>query len=224
MIITPKLENEHNREYALRIVRDNIINLEIKPGSLIGEQEIASMLGLSRTPVHEAFLELSKSKIINILPQKGCLVSFIEPELINEARFLRRCIESELIKEVIDIATPEDLMELDENIRLQEFYSDNSDKLMELDNNFHKTMYRICNKMQCHYMVTLMSMHFDRVRNLSLHAKKDPKIIDDHRKIYEAIVSKDKDTAVKIFEKHISRIDFDWDIIEEKYGEYISKS
>lgn len=41
MIITPKFDYEPNREYAFRIIHDNIINLEIKPGSLIGEQEIA---------------------------------------------------------------------------------------------------------------------------------------------------------------------------------------
>ncbi|MBO7449641.1 MAG: GntR family transcriptional regulator, partial [Clostridiales bacterium] len=87
MIITPKHDYEHNRDYALRVVRENIINLEIKPGSLIGEQEIANLLNLSRTPIHEAFLELSKSKIIDILPQKGCFVSYIDPELINESRF-----------------------------------------------------------------------------------------------------------------------------------------
>ena len=78
MIITPKNTFEPNREYAFRIVKDNIINMEIKPGSLIGEQEIATQLGISRTPVHEAFLELSKSKIVNILPQKGCSVSLID--------------------------------------------------------------------------------------------------------------------------------------------------
>ena len=49
MIITPKNTFEPNREYALRIVKDNIINMEIKPGSLIGEQEIATQLGISRT-------------------------------------------------------------------------------------------------------------------------------------------------------------------------------
>ena len=47
MIITPKNTFEPNREYALRIVKDNIINMEIKPGSLIGEQEIATQLGIS---------------------------------------------------------------------------------------------------------------------------------------------------------------------------------
>ena len=98
MIITPKNTFEPNREYALRIVKDNIINMEIKPGSLIGEQEIATHLGISRTPVHEAFLELSKSRIVNILPQKGCSVSLIDYELIKESRFLRIAVESDLTR------------------------------------------------------------------------------------------------------------------------------
>ncbi len=72
MKVTAKTANETNREYALRVIRDNIISLDIRPGSLIGEQEIAKELGLARTPVHEALLELSKSKIVDILPQKGC--------------------------------------------------------------------------------------------------------------------------------------------------------
>ena len=224
MIITPKNDYEHNRDYALRIVRENIINLEIKPGSLIGEQEIANMLNLSRTPIHEAFLELSKSRIIEILPQKGCFVSYIEPELISESRFLRRCVESAVVQETCDKATDSDLDELDEIIRLQEFYNDkNSDKFLELDNDFHKVMYRICNKMQCYYMVSLMSMHFDRVRSLSLHAVKDHKIIQDHKAIAEAIRKRDKAQALAAFEKHMSRFDLDWSSIEAQYGEYIKE-
>ena len=221
MIITPKSSNEHNRDYALRIVRDNIINMEIKPGSLIGEQEIANLLNLSRTPIHEAFLELSKSKIIEILPQKGCFVSYIEPELIDEARFLRKCVEGAIVEETCDKATEADLAELDEVIRLQEFYTNNSDKFLELDNQFHKVMYRICNKLQCYYMVSLINMHFDRVRSLSLHAVKDHKIIQDHKAIAEAIRNKDKAAARAAFEKHMSRFDLDWSSIAEQYSEYI---
>ena len=41
MKVTAKTANETNREYALRVIRDNIISLDIRPGSLIGEQEIA---------------------------------------------------------------------------------------------------------------------------------------------------------------------------------------
>ena len=222
MIITPKHDYENNRDYALRIVRENIINMEIKPGSLIGEQEIATMLNLSRTPVHEAFLELSKSKIIEIFPQKGCFVSYIDPELINESRFLRKCIECAVVQEACDVATGADIEELEETINLQEFYNDkNNDKFLELDNEFHKIFYRICNKMQCYYMVSLMALHFDRVRSLSLLAVKDHKILEDHKAILDAVKNKDKDKATAAFMKHMSRFDLEWDIIADKYGEYI---
>lgn len=224
MIITPKKDFEPNREYAFRTVKENIINLEIVPGSLIGEQEIASKLNLSRTPVHEAFLELSKSKIVDILPQKGCRVSLINKDLIEEARFLRRHIESALIAEACSIATDDDIKELEENVSLQEFYlTSQPDKLLELDNEFHKTIYRICGKMQCYYMVTLMSLHFDRVRNLSLHAVRDLKIVEDHRNIAQAIKEKDSKKALEIYDKHMNRFELDWDIIVEKFGEYIAE-
>ena len=60
MKITPKFSNESSREYAYRIIRNNIIELDIKPGSMISEQEVAQELDVSRTPVHEALLELSR--------------------------------------------------------------------------------------------------------------------------------------------------------------------
>lgn len=221
MIITPKFDYEPNREYAFRIIHDNIINLEIKPGSLIGEQEIANELGLSRTPVHEAFLELSKSKIIDILPQKGCKVSMIDSELIREARFLRITVESAVVEEAAKLANDEDCQKLFDIIKLQEFYMSSPDRFFELDNDFHKQIYAICNKLQCYYMVSLMSIHFDRVRNLSLHSVKDLKIISDHIAIAEAIKAKDPVASRKAFEKHMSRFELDWDIIAKDYGKYI---
>ena len=224
MIITPKNTFEPNREYAFRIVRDNIINMEIKPGSLIGEQEIATQLGISRTPVHEAYLELSKSKIVNILPQKGCSVSLIDYELIKESRFLRIAVESALIKEACDVATEEDINKLYSNIKLQQFYLENDPpKFLDLDNDFHKSIYVACNKMQRFYMVSLMSLHFDRVRSLSLKTIKDQKLVSDHQAIADAIAAHDKDAAAAAFKKHMSRFDLDWDIIKKEYSEYIAE-
>ena len=181
MIITPKNTFEPNREYAFRIVRDNIINMEIKPGSLIGEQEIATQLGISRTPVHEAYL--------------AC-----------------------------DVATEEDINKLYSNIKLQQFYLENDPpKFLDLDNDFHKSIYVACNKMQCFYMVSLMSLHFDRVRSLSLKTIKDQKLVSDHQAIADAIAAHDKDAAAAAFKKHMSRFDLDWDIIKKEYSEYIAE-
>lgn len=98
-------------------------------------------LGLSRTPVHEAFLELSKSKIIDILPQKGCKVSMIDSELIREARFLRITVESAVVEEAAKLANDEDCQKLFDIIKLQEFYMSSPDRFFELDNDFHKQIY-----------------------------------------------------------------------------------
>ena len=223
MNVPPKNPSETNREYAFRVISENIISLDIEPGSMIGEQEIATVLGLSRTPIHEALLELSKSKIVDILPQKGCLVSMIDSDLIREARFLRITVETALVEDACELATEADLQELEENLQLQEFYLNKDPlKLMPLDNNFHKIIYRICNKMQCHYMVSLMSMHFDRVRNLSLHSVKDLKIVSDHRAIFNAIKEKDPVAARAAFQKHMARFELDWNIICQEYKQYIS--
>ena len=225
MIVPPKSPSETNREYAFRVISMNIISLDIEPGSMIGEQEIATILGLSRTPVHEALLELSKSKIVDILPQKGCLVSMIDPDLIREARFLRITVETALVEDACELAKEEDIRELEENLQLQEFYlSREVDKLLDLDNEFHKIIYRICNKMQCHYMVGLINMHFDRVRSLSLHSVKDLKIVSDHRAIFEAIKAKDPAAARAAFQKHMARFEMDWNVISTEYKKYIADS
>lgn len=222
MHISPKQANENNREYAFRIIRENILSLEIEPGSMIGEQDIAQKLNMSRTPVHEALLELSKSKIVEILPQRGCRVSMIDLSLVEEARFIRETMESAIIVMACDMATERDILELQDNVRLQEFYlaTQSMDKIMELDDAFHRYMYQLCNKMQCYYMVQLMNVHFDRLRAMSLHSVKKIEIVDDHKAILEAIKKRDRKEALELLEKHLSRLEVDKDAIKERYPQY----
>ncbi|MBO7484498.1 MAG: GntR family transcriptional regulator [Spirochaetaceae bacterium] len=222
MHILPKLTNETNREYATRIIRNNIISLDITPGSMIGEQEIADQLKISRTPVHEALLELSKSKIVDILPQKGCHVSLIDSEYIEEAVFIRSTMETAIVGMACKEATPADIIKLEENVKLQEFYlsQNQPDKIMELDNQFHEYLYKICNKMQCYYMVNLMSIHFDRLRNLSVQTIKNLKIVNDHKEISTAIRNHDGPKAKELLKTHLSRQEIDQKIIREQYPQY----
>lgn len=222
MKITPKLSNESSREYAYRIIRNNIIDLDIKPGSMISEQDVAQELNVSRTPVHEALLELSRSKIVDILPQRGCSVSRIDLELVEEAVFARRTIECAVIEEACKMATEQDLADMRDNIRLQDFYlaSKTVEKIMELDNKFHESLYRISNKMQCYYMVQLLNVHFDRLRSMSLHSVKEIKIVDDHRAMMQAMIDKDSALAKSLLEKHLSRLHVDVEEIKQHYPEY----
>ena len=219
-----KLGKENNRDYAFRVIKENIINLEIKPGSMISEQDIADELHLSRTPVHEALQELARTKIVEILPQKGSLVSLIDMDLVSEALFMRSTLESAITEEACRIATEDDIKKLEENVNLQFFYekSNSLDKIMELDNSFHEMMYRITNKMQCYYLIKLMNIHYDRIRELNLRSFNSETIIKEHKYIVECFKAKDSDAAKTSLLKHLER-HYNWeDEIRKKYPDYFA--
>lgn len=217
-----KLLKESNRDYAFRVIRENIIKLELKPGTMLSEQDLAYELELSRTPVHEALQELSKSKIIEVFPQKGSLVSLINMELVEEAVFVRATLESAITKEACQIATNEDIKELADNVELQEFLlkQNNIDKFMETDNAFHKKMYSITNKMQCYYMVKSMNIHHDRFRELRVHGGDRSPIIPQHKQILQAFIDHQPDQAYEISLAHINRTKLDAQEIQRKYPQY----
>ena len=225
MKYTEKKNKESNREFALRVIRENIVNLELAPGSMISEQDIANELNLSRTPVHEAMQELSSTNIITILPQRGSHVSLIDMARVDEAVFVRSTIESAITEMACKEATEEDIQAMEENVTLQRFYfeKNNLDKIMELDNAFHEMMYKITNKMQCHYMVRLMSIHYDRIRELNLHSFNPERIVKEHEEILEAFKNKDSAAAKKAIDKHLERHYAQEDEIKKKFSQYFAK-
>ena len=119
MQITGQLPRETGRDYALRILRENIISMELQPGSTVSENELASALGLSRTPVREALIELAAAKAVNIAPQKRSTISYIDYDLIEESSFLRNALECAVVVLVCDVRTDDDITWLDNNIKLQ---------------------------------------------------------------------------------------------------------
>ena len=92
--------------------------------------------------------------------------------------------------------------------------------LMQLDNEFHKILFEMANKLQTHELVESISGHFDRLRNLSINTIKDIKTVSDHEKIFEAIKSCDSVKAKELMEIHLSRHKFEEKILREKYSDY----
>lgn len=106
MRILARRLRETGRDYALRNLKDNIIHLELKPGSMVSENELAAQMGLSRTPVREALMELSKVRLVDVYPQRGSAVALIDYDLVEEARFMRSVMECAVVELVCRMATP----------------------------------------------------------------------------------------------------------------------
>lgn len=222
MRLLERLPRETGRDYALRTIKDNIIKLELAPGSPISENELAAELQLSRTPVREALIELSKVKVVEVYPQKRSLVSLIDYELVEESRFMRNILECAVAELDCELAGPEDIIRLRENVRLQKFYLDSfyTDNLMVLDNEFHGLLFTIARKAQVFSLMQNISIHFDRVRSMALSAVKDLKIVQDHEEIVDAIACKEPAEARRLMELHLNRYKIDAAEIRREYPQY----
>ena len=224
MRLTPRTARETGREYALRTIKDNIIRLELAPGSFISENELAAEMGLSRTPVREALIDLAKVKIIEIAPQKRSVVAYIDYDMVEEARFMRNVLECAVVELACQNATVSEILKLEDNVKLQRFHLEqgNYGGIMELDNQFHEMLFQLAQKPQVYAMIQHISIHFDRVRSMALSSVKDLKIVEDHAQIVQAMLERDTATAKAVMEKHLNRYRFDEAAIRESYPQYFS--
>ena len=119
MIFYEKKHKETGKEYAYRVLKDNIMCLELKPGELLSESDLSEKLSISRTPIREVIMRLKSEHLIEVKPQAGTYISLIDKELINEAIFMRRLLEKEVLNEVCSELSEELFMELEKNLFAQ---------------------------------------------------------------------------------------------------------
>ncbi len=222
MKLLERLPRESGGEYALRTIKENIVSLELAPGSQISENELAAEMGLSRTPVREALIELSKVKIVEIQPQKKSTIPLIDYDMVEESRFMRDLLECAVAELDCEMAAPADVDRLNENIRLQNLYLDDyySSQLMTLDNQFHGLLFDIAKKSQVFALIQNISIHFDRVRTLALSSVKNTKIVQDHLGLVDAIRRRDAKAARELMAQHLNRYDLDAAALREANPQY----
>jgi len=217
---------ESSREYLYRIMKSNIINLNLPPGCSVSEKELGELLGVSRAPVREAFIKLSHEMLLDIIPQKGTYVSLIDMDQVDQAKFLRHCVESEVIKLACIFFPEEGLFKLQSFLVLQELciQEKNYIKLFELDEAMHGSIFTGCNKASIWSVLQQMNVHYNRVRMLNLAYGYDwQRIVDQHRQIVQAIQQGDVFLGEKITNIHLNKVLIDMNDLQKNFAHYFKK-
>lgn len=216
---------ETARDYARRVLKANIISMDLAPGAMVSENELAAQMGLSRTPVREALMDLAKFHVVEVLPQRGSRIALIDYKLVEEARFARHVLEAAVLELACERATPADIAQLRQNVRMQMLTQEpgmgGALDLMDLDNAFHRLLFSIAQKENTYEMLGGMTIHFDRVRALALTVVKDHKIIADHQAICEAVAAREPKRAQELMMHHLSRVKVDEETIRQVCPQYI---
>lgn len=208
LINIKKKKLENSRQYTYRVLKENIMNLNLKPGEAISEIDLANILDVSRTPIREAISTLKAENLIKVIPQKGTFIAKIDFEFVEEAFFMRNILECEILKLACTNFSDEALIELEKNLHLQEFqvkFNEGQDELFKLDNEFHKIIYKTVNKKRVWDFIQQTNNHYNRIRLLDVIEKINlEKTLAQHRKIIDIIINKDVDGIEEIVSQHLS--------------------
>ena len=110
--VKPLVRSESLAQQAYVAIRRAIREGRIARGELFSETTFGNMLGVSRTPVREALLDLFRDGIVEIVPKRGFRLAELDDAAITEIRLLRTALEQLVVERLCAAATPDDINEL----------------------------------------------------------------------------------------------------------------
>jgi GntR family transcriptional regulator, rspAB operon transcriptional repressor len=190
-------------------VRQAIVQLQLRPGNLLSEAEIARQLGVSRQPVREAFIKLAEVGLVEVRPQRGTFVVLISIREVQNARFIREAIEVAVVRKAALEATDARIKELRRIIEEQARMGETGDNagFLRFDEAFHQV---IAHSVDCDHawrVVEGLKAQMDRVRYLSMpEATPAETLVAQHTAIVDAMARHSPDEAAAAMRAHLSEI------------------
>lgn len=89
-------------EHAYIHTKRMILDGSAAGGTLLSEAVLGAQLGISRTPVHEAFLRLSAEGLLTLAPRRGAVVAPMSPREAENVLDLREAIEATAARRIIE--------------------------------------------------------------------------------------------------------------------------
>lgn len=205
------VKHEVTDKYSLRgrvfqRLRNDILSGKYQENEELKEVAIGEEMGVSRTPVREAFRQLELEGLIQIIPNKGAYVTGITVKDVEDIYMMRSLLEGLCARWASEHITKEQLEEMEENVYLSEFHAARGhyDQMAELDNRFHEILYEASHSKMLENQLKDFHQYVLRVRQKTLSNNVRSKASnEEHKQIMEAIKNKDAQSAEMLAHKHI---------------------
>ena len=191
------------------ILRTDILDLRLRPGMIFSIKDISESYQVGRTPVRDALISLSKEGLITFLPQRGTMISKIDYDKVRNERFLRTCVEENVMMEFMAVCDLKAITALEMSLERQEKLEKSGDirAFLSEDNYFHSIFYEGANKGYCNDILTANSGHYRRIRLLFMaDSGIDKGIVKQHRELVDAVLAKDTERLHAILNHHLNRL------------------
>ncbi|WP_111977413.1 GntR family transcriptional regulator [Algibacillus agarilyticus] len=191
------------REQIADVLRSDIISGELEPTTKLNEQQLAERFGVSRGPIRDVLLKLTKE---GLLVSKNNIGSSVSSPLSADMQKLnieiRRKIEEYAVKHLASLFTEADYDALDEIIAKMQEHFDREEftELTKTDIDFHKYYVEKAggeDLLNMWYPIVLrMRMNYQRI-------KTSQALVDEHKDIVLALRNNDTKAAINAIRKNI---------------------
>ncbi len=193
-------------EIVAKAIRRAILRGTFKPGEKLDQQELAESLGVSRSPVREALRTLAAEDLVTNIPHRGAVVTERSKDELQEILFMRTLLEGSAARRAAPKIQPTHVRHLEEIMATAEKTTE-FEELLQLNNDFHTTIYSAFNQPYLINVIQTMRNKVAPYNRIYLDVPKGrEKAWEDHRRIYEACVKGDGKRAEQETRDHLERV------------------
>lgn len=195
------------KEQAYRLIKEAILYQRFQADTIYSQEAICQELGISRTPVREALLELQKENYIRFCRGKGIQIVSLDDQAIHDILEMRIYLEMAGAELAAQRATKSDLDYIRECLEAnQRHYStDNIIQNYRIDHQFHRSVAKAAHNALLYNTLDDVLNHYLRFETLTVYQSQTfaQSIVDEHQALYEAVKKRDPQQARQAAASHL---------------------
>jgi DNA-binding GntR family transcriptional regulator len=199
-----KAEPAWERVYAH--VRELVVSGQVSPGQFLEEEEVSVAVGVSRTPVREAFHRLERDRFIDLLPRRGAVVRAVTAGELVQLYETRRIIEAHVVRRIAEerLPLPDSIAPLLARLASPASFADVRFQA-EGDFLFHRTLVAMLGNEVLLGVFDGLQRRAQRVAITAISVRRErlPTIHAQHAALVRALRDADGDASVEILHTHL---------------------
>jgi DNA-binding GntR family transcriptional regulator len=200
---TERLNNTHR---AYRDMRQRILDGAMPAGSQFLEQELAEMLGMSRTPVREALIRLQDERLVEVKPRRGARILGVSADELYDIYEITSDLEASALRRLARTGLkPPALQRVEQALAGMEqaTAAKNLNDWLKWDHQFHEALVDAAGNQRLTEIFRGLMAQVYAARHSTLAARSIPTVSnDEHAAIFAAVRSGDGELAHKLMLEH----------------------
>ena len=194
-------------DQAVSTLREAILTGELASGTRLRQVQLASQLGISRTPLREALMKLEQEGLIELLPGGGLRVRLLDLDEAVELYDLREVLDGLAARLAAQRVTDREFREIERHLKAMKECLGRQDahRWFVAHVSFHDAIFRASANARLQALSSVVRLSIQRFHPVLLTTpNRLADAWEEHREIFEAIRVHDADGAERLARAHIA--------------------